>query len=234
MGLPNITPSNFEGWIKISADTFQQDKLHQYIDLFEETYFVFFLGAGATKEITDSVSLPEKWTDILGGVYYHNIECDSLMKLNGLTNKVKQCIYFEYVRDNFISTSTGKNRNLNENASRLNAYEVNAVARNRYNNSISYNNNELIAFLKNYTDFEQPITGFIDNGGNSYTIETNATKYLSDGDTIKIKNEEFTISNLVANTSFDIVSTETSLFEGVYISNPFEIVPISEKQSILF
>jgi hypothetical protein len=34
MALPNILPSNFEGWIKISADTFQQDKLQQYIDLF--------------------------------------------------------------------------------------------------------------------------------------------------------------------------------------------------------
>ncbi|MHC5059126.1 MAG: hypothetical protein ACYTKD_31110 [Planctomycetota bacterium] len=234
MALPIISPSNFEGWIKISADTFQQDKLQQYIDLFEETYFIFFLGAEATKEIIDTASLPEKWADILGGVYYHNIEYDALMKLNGLTNKVKQCIYFEYVRDNFISTSTGKNRNLNENANRLSTHEVNAVARSRYNNSIDYNNRELTQYLTNYIDFEQPIIGFIDNGGDSYTIQTNATKYLADGDTVKIKNEEFTISNLVDNTSFDIVSPETSSFEGVYLSNPYSIVPLTVKDAILF
>lgn len=225
MALPTITPADFVGWIKISADTFQQVELQGYINRFYSRYLYKVLGADAVMEITDNDPIFQKWSDILNGVVYFNTRLDKNIQLDPLLEKVRQFIYFEFVRDDFLNTNTGNVRNLNENSIQLAPIETSAIATSRYNDGIDYVNCQLLDFLANYQTIEHDITGFIDNGGNSYTIETDSTFYLVEGDTVTIDRVEYVISNLIVDTSFDIVSTDATSFEGVYSFKPFENVP---------
>ena len=232
MALPVISSSDFVGWLKISADTFQAAKLQRYIDRFYISYLRKILGYQASKEIIDNDPLFDKWVDVLNGVYYYNISCDGYMQTTPLLDIIKGLIYFEFVRDNFISTNTGLVKNTNENSTNLTGVESNYAALNRFNDAVAGVNDLLLPFFDNYQDYTVAITGFVDNGGDSYTIQTASTLYLIDGDTVKIDDTEYTVSNVITDTSFDITSTVATSFDGDYIHSPFDYVPNLELQFI--
>jgi hypothetical protein len=65
-------------------------------------------------------------------------------------------------------------------------------------------------------------------GANVYTINVPDTTYLYDGDLVKIDNIEYAVSNVVADTSFDIVASSTGLdFAGkLYSYEPYKEFPL--------
>jgi hypothetical protein len=127
------------------------------------------------------------------------------------------------VSDNFVPTNAGMKKPLGENSDRPSDASIARSVQNRYNVGV-LEMIEILAFIDNYKDFSQAIDSVTDNGGGSYTINTTATKYLADGDTVKIDGQEYEVSNVVADTSFDITSTSATSFTGVYLSNPYESV----------
>ena len=48
----------------------------------------------------------------------------------------------------------------------------------------------------------------------------------------RIDDTEYTVSNVITDTSFDITSTVATLFDGDYIHSPFSYVPNLELQFI--
>ena len=104
---------------------------------------------------------------------------------------------------------------------------------NKYNRAMSAVNDELKPFIDNYTDYQGTIDSFVDNGGGSYTINSSDTIYLADGDTVSINSVEYTVSNLIDNTSFDISGEAGLSFFGFYVYNPFESVDFTIQQYII-
>lgn len=233
MAIPIVTSSDFRGSLGISQDNF--GGLNYYISEFYsnadsiDNYIRTFLGEEALRQI--EVSSLEKWNDIMLGASYVDSEGVTCY-FGGVQAMCKNVIFFMYVRDDYTPASTGFVQNMNENGNRLDSQKVYQKAAMSYNRAIRTNNKQLLEFLEYYTDYESSILGAIDNGGGSWTIQTNATLYLAEGDTVTINGIDYVISNLVENTSFDITSNETS-FPAVYTYSPFNQVVSSCKEYIV-
>jgi hypothetical protein len=145
---------------------------------------------------------------------------------------VKNFLYSSLKGDDFVPTNTGAVRALNENSTALAETQTARLAQKRYNSGVLAMQS-VACFIANYANFAQPITGYVNNGGGSFTIQTSATKYLSNGDTILIDGVEYVVSAVVANVSFDIASAQATAFEGQYISNPYESVIIGNNRAMV-
>ena len=222
MAIPVIDIASFKGWLKVSGNQFKDDKLLEYVSLFEEEYMRRILGDGAFLEI-GNLDL-QKWTDLMEGVDYINLDGDN-KRNTGITDQLIKFIYFEFIRDNFASSQVGKVKSSNENSSLLTGDEVGAVVRARYNSAVRALHESIFLFLENYEQIDEPITGFVDNADNTYTINAAKTLYLVDGDTVTIQGTEFVISGLVVNTSFVIDAGAVGLsFSGNVTYKPYELV----------
>lgn len=228
MPLPSLTISDFTGSLLVndSPQLFPQYITEQYPFVVQDC-----IGKTAYAQILSSNPLAQKWVDLFAGGVYTDKHGD--MSINvGLMAAVKYFIYSFFRRDNFVPTNAGMKKPLSENSERLSDATVARIVQNRYNSGVLLMQ-EIKCFVDAYADFEQPITGFVDNGGGSFTIETSATLYLADGDTVAIAGVEYTVSNVVADTSFDIVSTSATSFEGVYTSNPYDSVCIGNLEAMV-
>lgn len=229
MPLPSLTNTDFTGSLLVNDST---QLFPQYITELYPKVVQQCLGETAYAQVVASDPLAQKWVDLFAGNIYTYAEDGKLAINAGLTLAVKSFIWAMFRRDNFTPTNVGMKKQLSENSERLSDETVARLVQNRYNEGVLIMRN-IEVFIENYTDFEQPITGFVDNGGGSFTINTSATQYLADGDTVAIAGVEHTVSNVVADTSFDIVSTSANSFSGVYISNPYEDVCIGNLEAMI-
>jgi len=233
MAIPTLSSSNFRGSLGISQDNF--GGLDYYINEFysnadsSDNYIRVFIGEEALRQI--EVSSLAKWSDLMLGASYEDRE-GVLCYFGGVQAMCKNVVFFMYVRDDYTPASTGFVQNMNENGNRLDSQKVYQKAAMSYNRAIRTNNKQLLEFLEYYTDYEGSILGTVDNGGGSWTIQTDVTLYLAEGDTVTISGTDYVISNLVENVSFDITSTETS-FPAVYTYSPFDQVVSSCKEYIV-
>jgi hypothetical protein len=233
MAIPTLSSSDFRGSLGISQDNF--GGLDYYITEFYSNvdsagnYIREFVGEDALQEI--NASSDQKWTDLMEGVTYLNSD-GIKARFAGVKEMCKNVVFFQYVRDDYTPANTGFVQNMNENGMRLDSQKVYQKAAVKYNHSIKINNEQLLCFLSTYEDYEGQITGTVDNGGGSWTIQTDSTLYLSDGDTVTINQIDYTVSNVVDNVSFDIVSTE-SVFPDSYTYSPFDAVLATYKEFIV-
>jgi len=232
MALPAIVTTDLTGWTKVSANSTMTTYLQAYIDEFYPKYVKRILGSDAFNTI-NTTTITQKWTDIFDGVFYYNIACDKNLLTDGLTKAIKQLIYFEYVRDQWLNTNTGMVRNNNENAANLTLPEANRVAASRYN-SASLIVDELRLFIDNYEDFATTITSSVDNTG-TYTINTASTLYLENGDTVKIGSTEYTVSSIVVDTSFVITEATAGLdFSNLeWVHSPYDSVDFNGLEFVI-
>ena len=227
MAIPVINKDSFKGWLRVSGNQSREDKLLEYITLFEEEYMRRILGDGAFLEIEGDLVPLQKWTDIMDGVDYTNTDGDN-KRNTGITDQLIKFIYFEFIRDNFASSQVGKVKAMNENSVILTGDEVGAVVRARYNSAVRALHESIFLFLENYEQIDEPITGFVDNVDNTYTINVDKTLYLIDGDTVTISGTDFVISGLIIDTSFVIDAGTVGLsFSGNATYKPYEVVEFS-------
>jgi hypothetical protein len=231
MALPDITVDDFKGVVKITANTFKQQDLTEYIDTFYPDYLRQIIGQEAYSIIENQDR--QKWTDLFEGVSFVNVTDNKTYFFNGLFRPLIYFIYFEFVRDNFNSTQSGKVRGRAENSERLGALEVIGIARSRYNLAVR-TTNVLTQFLKANAQFEEVVTNSVDNADNSYTLSIANTKYLEDGDSVTIDGTAYPISNLVENTSIDIDAGTTGLdfLNDSVIWKPYGAVNFCEMEII--
>lgn len=222
MALPTIDISNFKGWLKISANSFKESLINDYISLFYEEYLRDILGDAAYIDIVATTKT--KWTDLLNGVNYTNLDGNNRIN-DGVLDQIVKFIYFQFISDNFVSSQVGKVNPVNENATNLTGVEQGILAIPRYNSGIKALKESVCEFLDTYEEISETITGFTDNADNTYLINVALTKYLDDGDTVEIGGVEYVISGLIANTSFVIDAGQVGLsFSGQVVWKPYEDV----------
>jgi hypothetical protein len=228
MALPSITFADFQnGLFRISQAQVLRPDLEAFI---AEKYAPFVrevIGDPAYIEIKNETPLmKDKWLDLFNGVDYFNTDADAMRTHRGLKRVVLGVIYFFWVRDSgVLNTPTGNERNKNGNSdSKWGGY----FARDRYNTVIQELQNEVYPFIENYKLVGDFVDSSIDLGGNAYTINVPDTKYLYDNDLVKINGIEYTVSNVIADTSFDIVASATGLdfADSLYNYEPYKDFPL--------
>jgi len=227
MALPTLTIANFTASLLVNWQTerFTQYIAEQYPEIVRDC-----LGGGAYADIATTTK--QKWADLFSGGAYTVFSSDSIAWNDGVTVAVKNFLWSSFVGDDFVPTNTGMLKSANENSTPLLEPSNARLVQKRYNGGVLAMQS-IAKFIANYANFAQPITGYVDNGGGSFTIQTSATKYLSNGDTVIIEGTEYVVSNVVANVSFDIASIQATTFDGDYISNPYAIVVVGNKRAMV-
>lgn len=227
MALPAIDIStSFIGSIKLTGNQFKQTEFTNYINGLYPDIIEKLLGNAVLNFLEQTDPLPEKYTDLLSGVEYSNIEEEKTLKTKGVLSTVYQLLYFEIIRDNFNPSHAGNVKGKAEVSDRLTNNENAAKVANEYNRGVRYFNQQIIPFLDNYKDFEQSIDSIIGS-----TVNTSETLYLLSGDVVEIGGEEFTVDTVTDGVSFTVT---TGTPEGSsYKFNPFELVEYCEIDSCL-
>ena len=219
MALPTLTRSDFTGSLLVN---YQTERFEQYIS---EYYPIFVRQAiGDLAYIDIVLTTQQKWIDLFAGGAYYDAKAEKNAYNEGLTNAVKNFIYSAFTSDNFVPTNNGVKKPLTENSERPSDASVARRVQDRYNKAV-FVVCDVAKFVYSFKDFEQAIDTIVDVGGGVYRIETTATKYLADGDTITITGTEYEIAGLVDSVSFTIES-DTLPVATSYISNPFADVKI--------
>lgn len=218
MALPALIRTDFQGSLLVN---WQTERFDQYLSEYYGQVVRECVGDSAYIKIAAETAT--KWDDLFTGGSYFNTSLDKELYLNGLTLAVKNFIWSRFVSDNFVPTNAGMKKPLGENSDRVNAQSTARIVQNRYNVGAQEMLN-ILCYIDNYKDFEQDITSITDNGGGSYTILTDETKYLANADEVEIGGITLVVTNLVDGVSFDVNSTTPLADEVVYISNPYSDV----------
>ncbi len=227
MALPQINITDFQGVLRLSRDTFEQEHLQNYINTFYPQIIEDLIGIEALEEIQQLNPLPQKWYDLIYGVTYENTIYDKKKKIKGLRWIALQYIYFHFVRNYLLHTNTGFVTNKNENSYDQLYSNSNTLAIQQYNKGVREFNDNVIDFFCEYDLVKQNITSFVYDGINMlWTINTDCTKYLLNGDSVKIDSIEYSVQNLVKDTSFQILADELTftIQKLEYTYQPFEII----------
>jgi hypothetical protein len=233
--LPIITTSDFTGYINLSQNSFKTGDLDLYINTFYPQIVDDFLGVAATTEIQNLADpLPQKWIDLFNGIgTYFNICQEKVLRQPVMLDVVKKVLYFYWLRDDSVNTTSGESFNSVENATMLNRSQLASNAKQRYNAAVTYFNSQVKDFIENYIDYTVNIDSITDLGGMLLQINMTDAIYLADGDTVEIDKNEYVISNLDPNVSFRITASFSSV-PTKFIYNPFEVVELCDNKLILF
>lgn len=220
MSLPITIPDDYIGYYKIAQSSNIESQLALYITKYEEFYGRLILGDEIWSEITAQVSLDTKYVDLIDGNTY--TDTDGKVRINkGFKDVLKGFIYYHYVGDNFINTTTGSVRNHNENSMRLMTNQYTQVVNTRFNNSSMINDSDIWTFINNYDELSDTIFMSTEVFG-TYTIEVANTFYLEENSIVTIAGVDYVATNIVTDFSFDIQADTGLIFDGLtYSWKPF-------------
>jgi len=207
MAISPVSISDFVGFWKINADTYQKVYLQDNINPEQERLLRFMISVDAYNEINaNGIASKPKWNDLFNGSDgYLNEECDRKMYHLGITDSLKGLLYFVYVRDRmFDPTNSGNVEPKQEVSGRTNNVHNGMIAGTRWNNAFSKLCQEILPFIENYEEVSRKIDSSIDLGTGNYTINISDTIYLSNGESVTIQGIDYVVSNVVQNVSFDI------------------------------
>jgi len=225
-----VTINDFIGFWKINSSPFQSEYLQDYLNQWQDKFIRYIISPDAFVEIDDDGFVKQKWVDLFEGVpVYFNNACNTKLYQEGVTKALKGLLYFVYVKDRmFDPTESGNVEPLQEVSNRTNNVHNGMIAAIRWSNAISVLGEQILPFIDNYETITEPITSSVDNGGGSYTINVNSTFYLSNNETVTINGTEYTTSNLVIDTSFDISGAVIGLdFTGDnVVYHPYKDFPL--------
>lgn len=223
MALPIIDNTDFKGWLKISINGLnREERLNEYIDLFYPKYLRQIIGDAAYLDAEQNDYI--KYNDLLNGNSYINTEGQRLIN-DGVLNAVKSCIYVEYQRDNFDNAGTGKVKPNASLSTPMNGTELSLINISRWNDGNRQLKYSVKKFLDNYSKIIGDIQN-VNNVGTTYTIFTDSTLYLDDGNNVLINGLEYEVSNVIANVSFDIIADLGTVFPSTYSYKPFDLVEL--------
>jgi len=198
-------------------------------NLYNEFTTDFEAGSGTPTE--------QKNLDLLNGVTYLdtvNFDYDKNLNSDGLKECWKYFVYYEWLNQApFVSNFIGKSTHNTTNSTPLDRQSLNVETQNRYNigtdkYETTYN------FLDYYKDYEVDFTNISEVAG-TYTVLLPDTTYLKVGDTVTIDSNDYTVTVLTADTSFEFVSTSGLTFVTDYASwTPFYKVALGKKEPIYF
>lgn len=198
----------------------REERLQEYIDLFYPVYLRRIIGDAAFIDIEQNDF--DKYNDLLLGKNYVNNDGKNSIN-DGVLDVVKACIYVEYQRDNFDNAGVGKVKPNNSLSTPMNGTELSLISISRWNRGEESLNKSVYPFLRNYKRITNDITN-VSNVGTLFTISTDSTLYLYDGDSVYINGLEYVVSNVIVGVSFDITADVNTSFPDTYSYLPFDKV----------
>lgn len=216
MSLPITVKADYKGKVRISTQKGSQ--FDEYITEYEREYLTELINVEVYNDIKDNDPIAQKYTDLIDGVQYTDDNGD-LIDYRGLKRMLLRFIYAEYNADNFQTSIGGNVRSVNENSTVLNA-ENYVIVKQRFNEAVSMYRDEVYKFLDEHETLKQEITNSVVGGGFT-TYSVDSTQYLYDGDTVTINGTEYTITNVVTDTSFDITGVSNDFTGQEAIYTPF-------------
>lgn len=190
MALPQITFDDFKGFYKLTLNQFKEEDLAEYIPEFIESYIRYIVGDGAFTDIKNQDF--QKWNDLVNGVDFVN-EDKERVTLVGLKKLLVGFIFFEYVRDNFTTTVTGRVKGKSENSERATDIEVANIARSRFNRLVTPFNMSMKNFLEVNEALISLIGESVDLLDNRYLLTLDNPVYLNTGQKIEVGVDEYTV-----------------------------------------
>lgn len=222
MALPQISPSDFIGFYKISIDEFTTAKLQNWIDQFLPIYVRDIIGASGYTAMVNQDR--QKWVDLSNGKDYTN-ESGVVEYFPGLKSALLGFIFFEYIRDNAVMTVAGSQRNKGELSDRPSPAEISALVESRWNRGLPEFNATLKGFLKANEDYSEVVISSAEAPVGTYTLDIADTTYIETGDTVTIEGVEYPLINVVADTSIEINAATGQDFTGLDVEwKPYEEV----------
>lgn len=181
-----VVEADFVGDVRLRVSTNQSADLQACIDRIEKKYLIDLLG----------YDLYVVFLAGIAGTQYLKLSA-GYKDFLGLKAMLKYIIYAEWISTANIFTSVnGLSANQAENATALNQAQINQHYDRAYNKGIDIYRSA-IEWIEEQNASE-PITSV-----SGVTVYTEDTKILANGMTVTINDTEYTVSNLVADTSFD-------------------------------
>ena len=177
--------SDFVGVWRISSNAHNSDTLSSYI---EQTEADILWQIFETKEIKLSES---KWADAWADF--------------GLKEFFLGLTYFNYVRDNFQTATSGKVGLNSANSTPTPREAVYANAVDRFNRAVFIWNEKTLPFFNYWGEVDEEVINTSDSGAN-WVVECTSLTYLLEGDLVTINGVEYTAENVTA-TTFTIPNT---------------------------
>lgn len=207
------------GELKITRNNAVDTDLQSYIDETEEKFLRSLLGDTLFIEFSAQLPTPtlQKWTDLLNG-YNYTIENESgeneTVYFIGIKKMLRLFTWFYFVREqSFQNSIVGQVKGASQASANASMAEISRLIKKRYNKAVSLYD-ESYQFIKQNDIQERVSSSVVDNGGGSFTFNVSDTRYMVDGETVTIEGDEYTFSNIVADTSFDITGATGKSYSG--------------------
>jgi len=208
MAVPTISPTDFSGFVNISADTYSQSDFQAYITDGTEQHLRELLGDPAYIDIRDNTRAV--YTALFAGTDWvydgKNRIADSL------TDVLKMLIYADWVLEGAVSQSdVGAVMNMNENAVGPNGGMQGGLVVKRLARAARCWEN-ITEFIDEFRAVYQVIES-VDNTdplNPIFTVSGASTLYLEIGDTVTILGDEYTVADVTA-TTFQIAVTPSGI-----------------------
>jgi len=175
---------------------------------------------------------------LLDGVTWiddENLTVDTTFNLEGLKEAYKYFVYYSWFNQvPFANNFVGKAQNEGENATQMDRQSLNIESQDRYNRGSTLYDN-LQQFVEFYETISVDATSIVEAPAGTYTVLLPSTLYLIDTDTVTIETNDFTVENLIANTSFTFDSTAGQTFTDLEVTwHPFEDALLRDRKKIHF
>ena len=201
-----IQLTDFEkGILAIGQNKHNTPDLQDYIDRFEAIYFKKIVSDRIYIEYLAATSHPKNIA-LLTGYQYTDAQ-GVTHDFKGIKEALKFFIWVMFIRDNNeYHTGAGTAETQNENSQILQPGRLGILLRNRYNSGVDLAR-PVNEFIKEFKDYKTTASSITLVSGNEYLVEIEDTKFLANGDTVKINNTDHVISDLINNISFKIESS---------------------------
>lgn len=232
--------ADFKGEINITQSKFSTTDIQDFIDRYEELVLKDLLGDDLyLKFKNDGYDSPtrQRYIDLLNGVVYADSNnSDYNVDFKGMKDMLRFFVFYYYlINQPYQNTMIGTVKGVSRNAENPARDIVNSLAFSRYNKGVELYDG-VIKFVEHENCRELDITSIVDQTGDVYLVTLPSTKYILDGDTVEINNKDYTVSNLITDTSFEISETSGTVFPSglKVIFEIFETFQKKEKRKSYF
>lgn len=215
--------SDFTGEVNIAQNKFTSSDLTAIITRVEYDVLVSLFGYTLYKAFSDDnfgqdAGSEQRYKDLLNGVDYTDPnEPNYLIRYEGIKRMLRYFIYSEYLKHQYsYNTIIGQVKGNSANSENMTGQYVNETC--EYFRNLAIELYKMVKkFIEDTSESEETATSIIDQTGDVYLVSLSDTSNIYDGDKVTIGGQEYTVSNLIANTSFEISETSGTVFSDLVI-----------------
>lgn len=218
-----LSVSDFTGEVNIAQNKFTNNDLSNIITRVERDTLIDILGYTLYKDFADDnfgqdSGSQQRYKDLLNGVDYDNPSKDGYtINYGGLTKLLKYFVYSAYLKHQYdYNTIIGQVKGNSANSENMTAQYVNESC--EYFRNLAIDLTYLVKqFIDDNNKSEVTASSIVDQTGDVYLVSVSDTSNIYDGDKVEIAGKLYTVSNLVADTSFEISETSGTVFSDLIV-----------------